>query len=79
MGGSSYRSESNYKMIMDDYERTDLIPFITYYKEKKKKYKYDERPPANKYENRHEKWRCILILKCIAIFLSFKGFLFHPY
>lgn len=47
VGDSGYGSESNYEMIMDDYERTALIPYNTYYKEKKKKYKDDEMHPAN--------------------------------
>ena len=47
VGDSGYGSESNYEMIMDDYERTALIPYNTYYKEKKKKYKDDEIHPAN--------------------------------
>lgn len=47
VGDSGYGSESNYEMIMDDYERTALIPYNTYYKEKKKKYKNDEMHPAN--------------------------------
>jgi len=46
VGDSGYGSESNCEMIMDDYERTTLIPYNTYYKEKKKKYKDDEMHPA---------------------------------
>jgi len=47
VGDSGYGSESNYEMITDDYARTALIPYNTYYKEKQKKYKADEMHPAN--------------------------------
>lgn len=44
---AGYGSEANYEMIMDDYERTALIPYNTYYREQKKKHRTDEMHPAN--------------------------------
>src|SRR5699024_2684007 len=42
---AGYGSESNYECIVDTYERQALIPYNTYYKEQKKRYKTDEMHP----------------------------------
>ena len=42
---AGYGSESNYECVADTYERQALIPYNTYYKEQKKRYKTDEMHP----------------------------------
>lgn len=42
---AGYGSESNYECVADKYERLALIPYNTYYKEQKKRYKTDEMHP----------------------------------
>ena len=59
VGDSGYGSEFNYEMIMDDYERTALIPYNTYYKEQQKKHKNDEMHPANwHYDAKNDRYIC---------------------
>ncbi|CAM4156240.1 IS1182 family transposase [Lacicoccus alkaliphilus] len=56
---AGYGSEANYEMIEDDYERTALIPYNTYYKEQKKAYKTDEMHPANwSYDVENDRYIC---------------------
>ena len=59
VGDSGYGSEPNYEMILDDYGRTALIPYNTYYKEKQKKHKADAMHPANwTYDAANDQYIC---------------------
>ena len=44
---AGYGSEYNYELLEDQYERQALIPYNTYYKEQKKKFKTDQMHTSN--------------------------------
>ncbi|WP_153049788.1 transposase, partial [Streptococcus suis] len=44
---AGYGSEENYSFIVDDLEKTPLIPYGTYQKEQKKSYKKSDANPEN--------------------------------
>ncbi|MGS4116868.1 IS1182 family transposase, partial [Staphylococcus pseudintermedius] len=56
---AGYGSESNYEMIMDEFERTPLIPYNMVLKEQKKKYKENIFNSANwKYDEINDQYIC---------------------
>lgn len=56
---AGYGSEANYEMIQDAYERTALIPYNTYYKERKKTHTTDAMHPANwAYDAENDTYTC---------------------
>ena len=67
---AGYGSEENYSFILDDLERTPLIPYGTYQKEQKKSYKKSDANPENwTYLEDSDQW-----IKPDGVVYSFKNY-----